>query len=260
MKLIIQIPCLNEADTLPAVLADLPKRVAGFDEVEYLVVDDGSWDETVTVAETLGVHHILMLGQNRGLAAAFLAGMERCLELGADIIVNTDGDNQYDASSIPDLVDPILNREKHIVIGTRPIEEIAHFSRTKKCLQRLGSFVVRRFSGTDIPDATSGFRAYSARAAMELHVFNSYTYTLETIIQAGQMNLKIGHVPIRVNANSRKSRLMNSTSQYIGRSIGIIILCLHYLQAASHISLWRRTSGFDRLYPMSSIPLQLSVR
>jgi glycosyltransferase involved in cell wall biosynthesis len=223
VKLIIQIPCYNEEKTLPVVVRDLPRRLPGVDEIEYLVIDDGSSDGTVRVARRLGVHHICSLGRNRGLAAAFLAGMARCLELGADVIVNTDGDNQYRADSIRELIAPIVTGRKDIVVGTRPISEIEHFSSLKKHLQHLGSYVVRRFSGTDVPDATSGFRAYSAEAAMRLHVFNRYTYTLETIIQAGQSKLRIGHVPIQVNPKTRESRLISSIPRYVWRSGAIIL-------------------------------------
>jgi glycosyltransferase involved in cell wall biosynthesis len=223
MKLIIQIPCYNEETTLPAVIHDLPRRLPGVDEIEYLVIDDGSSDHTVAVARDLGVHHICRLGHNRGLAAAFRAGITLCLELGADVIVNTDGDNQYDADSIADLISPILSGEKDIVIGVRPIREIRHFSALKKALQHLGSYVVRRFSGTDVPDATSGFRAYSAEAALRLHVYNRYTYTLETIIQAGHTGVRIGHVPIKVNPKTRESRLISSIPRYVRRSATIIL-------------------------------------
>jgi len=223
MKLMIQIPCYNEEATLPDVVRDLPRTLPGIDVVEVLVIDDGSTDRTVEVARECGVHHVLRLGSNHGLAAAFLRGVERCLELGADLIVNTDGDNQYDGRCIGALIEPILEGRLDIVVGARPIESIGHFSWAKKKLQRWGSHVVRRFSGTDIPDTTSGFRAYSAEAAMRLHVFNQYTYTLETIIQAGHMNMRIGHVPVGVNAQTRKSRLISSIPHYITRSVGIIL-------------------------------------
>ncbi len=223
MKLIIQIPCYNEERTLPQVIRDLPRHFPGVDEIEYLVIDDGSTDNTVAVARNLGVHHIHSLGENQGLAKAFLAGIARCLELGADIIVNTDGDNQYGAGCIKDLIAPIAAGRMDIVVGTRPIEEIEHFSRLKKFLQRVGSRVVRQFSGTNIPDVTSGFRAYSAEAAMRLHIFNNYTYTLETIIQAGHMNMRIGHIPIQVNPRTRESRLISSVSRYVWRSASIIL-------------------------------------
>ncbi|MBN1457436.1 MAG: glycosyltransferase family 2 protein [Sedimentisphaerales bacterium] len=223
MKLIIQIPCYNEENTLPEVVRDLPKELPGVDVIEYLIIDDGSSDKTVQIARELGVHHVLSLGTNRGLAFAFLAGIERCLDLGADIIVNTDGDNQYDGHCIGDLIQPVVEGKLDIVIGARPIENIKHFSWLKKKLQRVGSRVVRQFSGTNIPDTTSGFRAYSARAAMRLHVFNRYTYTLETIIQAGHMNIGIGHVPIKINPKTRESRLISSIPKYISRSMAIII-------------------------------------
>jgi len=223
MKLIIQIPCYNEEKTLPEVINDLPKELPGIDIIEYLVIDDGSKDKTIQVAKQLGVHHILSLGSNRGLAHAFLAGVQKCLDLGADIIVNTDGDNQYSGHCIGDLIVPVVEGKLDMVIGARPIENIEHFSWLKKKLQRAGSKVVRRFSGTRIPDTTSGFRAYSAEAAMRLHVFNRYTYTLETIIQAGHMNVRIGHVQIKTNAKTRESRLISSIPKYIARSVSIII-------------------------------------
>ena len=223
MKLIIQIPCYNEEMTLTSVIGDLPRELPAFDAIEYLVIDDGSTDRTVELARQLGVHHILSLGSNQGLAAAFSKGISKSLELGADVIVNTDGDNQYKAEYIKELVAPIVAGQKDIVIGARPIEQIEHFSWTKKKLQKLGSFMVRQFSGTDVPDTTSGFRAYSAEAAMKLVVFNRYTYTLETIIQAGHMNMRIGHVPIQVNPVMRQSRLISSVPRYLWRSISIIL-------------------------------------
>jgi len=223
MKLIIQIPCHNEEKTLGSVIGDLPRELPGVDQIEYLVIDDGSTDRTVEAARESGVHHILVLGSNRGLATAFAKGISRALELGADIIVNTDGDNQYKAEYIKELIGPILKGEKDIVIGARPIEEIEHFSWGKKKLQRVGSFVVRQFSGTDVQDTTSGFRAYSAEAATKLVVFNRYTYTLETIIQAGHMDMRIGHVPIQVNPTTRQSRLISSVPGYVWRSVSIIL-------------------------------------
>jgi glycosyltransferase involved in cell wall biosynthesis len=186
MKLIIQIPCFNEAETLPITLADLPRRVDGFETVEWLVIDDGSRDDTARIARECGADHVVLHTHNRGLALAFMTGIDACLARGADVIVNTDADNQYDASCIPDLVRPILERRAEIVIGARPIEEIEHFSRSKKLLQKLGSWVVRVVSKTSVPDAPSGFRAMTAAAAQQLMVFSDYTYTLETIIQAGQ--------------------------------------------------------------------------
>lgn len=223
MKIIIQIPCYNEEKTLPEVFEDLPKQIPGVDHVEYLVINDGSTDKTLDVARKLGVHHILDLGTNQGLATAFLRGVAKCLELGANIIVNTDGDNQYRADCIKDLVKPIVEGRLDIVVGARPIRDIEHFSWMKKTLQQLGSRVVRQFSDTNIPDATSGFRAYSAEAAMRLHLFNRYTYTLETIIQAGHMNMRIGHVPIQVNPKKRESRLISSIPNYLWRSAAIIV-------------------------------------
>lgn len=223
MKIIIQIPCYNEEKTLPEVFEDLPKQIPGVDHIEYLVINDGSTDKTLDVARKLGVHHILDLGTNHGLATAFLRGVAKCLELGANIIVNTDGDNQYRADCIKDLVKPIVEGRLDIVVGARPIKDIEHFSWMKKILQQWGSRVVRQFSDTNIPDVTSGFRAYSAEAAMRLHLFNRYTYTLETIIQAGHMNMRIGHVPVQVNPKKRESRLMSSITNYLWRSAAIIM-------------------------------------
>ncbi len=223
MKLIIQIPCYNEEGTLAIALAALPRQIPGIDKVEWLIIDDGSTDKTVEVALANGVDHIVHLPHNQGLARGFMAGLEACLKAGADIIVNTDADNQYCAGDIPKLVEPILSRKAEIVIGARPISEIEHFSFTKKMLQKLGSWVVRVASNTDIPDAPSGFRAISRDAAMHLNVFNEYTYTLETIIQAGQKNMSITSVPIRVNEDLRPSRLLKSIPSYIKRSIVTII-------------------------------------
>lgn len=204
-------------------MKDLPRELPGIDKIETLIIDDGSTDKTVQVARELGVDHILSLGSNHGLATAFLRGIAKCLDAGADIIVNTDGDNQYSGQCIKDLIVPIVESKLDIVVGARPIDKIDDFSWLKKKLQRLGSHVVRQFSNTDIPDTTSGFRAYSAEAAMRLHVFNRYTYTLETIIQAGHMNMRIGHVPVEVNPKTRQSRLISSIPRYLGRSISIII-------------------------------------
>ena len=223
MKLIIQIPCYNEADTLPQVLADLPTAIPGIDTIETLIIDDGSSDSTADLARQLGVDHVVRLPYNQGLARAFSAGLQACLDQNADLIVNTDGDNQYQGHCIPDLVKPLLAGQADIVVGARPIENISHFSWLKKKLQRLGSSVVRRFSGTEVPDTTSGFRAYTARAAATLHVFNKYTYTLETIIQAGAMGLRIANVPINVNPKTRESRLISSVPRYIRRSSAIIL-------------------------------------
>ena len=223
MKLIIQIPCFNEATTLPATLADLPRQVAGFDAVELLVIDDGSTDGTAQIARDLGVDHVVRFAANRGLAAAFRAGLDAALDLGADVIVNTDGDNQYPGASIPALVAPIVQGRADLVVGVRNIESIPHFSPLKKRLQRFGSAVVRRFSGLDVEDATSGFRAFSRRAALRLNVINRYTYTLETLIQAGRENLAVVTVLIEANPKTRESRLIRSTSRYVGRSAWTIV-------------------------------------
>jgi len=222
MKLIIQIPCYNEEATLPATLADLPRTLDGIDCIEYLVIDDGSSDRTREVARQHGAHHVVRFTNNKGLAAAFKAGLDAALALGADIIVNTDADNQYQAACIADLVGPILRGEADMVIGVRPIEQIEEFSALKKKLQRLGSWVVRRVSRTDIPDVTSGFRAYSRQAALALNIVSEFTYTLETVIQAGQQNLAITHVPIRTNPKTRPSRLFKSIGSYVRRSLGTI--------------------------------------
>jgi glycosyltransferase involved in cell wall biosynthesis len=223
VKLIIQIPCFNEEETLPLTVADLPREVPGVDVVEWLVIDDGSSDRTVEVARSLGVDHVISHARNRGLAAAFMTGLDACLRAGADVIVNTDADNQYQGASIPDLVAPVLSGTAEMVVGERPIETIDDFSRTKKLLQRFGSSVVRRFSGTGVRDAASGFRAYSRDAAMRVQVFGRYTYTMETIVQAGWNGTAITSVPIGVNPKTRESRLVKSTSRYIWRSSQSII-------------------------------------
>jgi glycosyltransferase involved in cell wall biosynthesis len=223
MKLIIQIPCYNEEETLPVTLAELPRELEGFDSVEWLVVDDGSTDNTVQVARDHGVDHIVSHTKNQGLAKAFMTGLETCFSLGADIIVNTDADNQYNATDIPLLVEPIMEKKADLVIGARPINSIENFSPLKKFLQKTGSWVVRIASRTNIPDAPSGFRAISRNAAMLLVVFNDYTYTLETIIQAGQNNMAVKSVPIRVNPNLRPSRLFKNIPSYIKHSIVTII-------------------------------------
>jgi glycosyltransferase involved in cell wall biosynthesis len=219
MKLIIQIPCFNEEKTLSIALQDLPRQIPGIDTVEVLVIDDGSTDATVQVARQCGVEHVVGFSANQGLANAFMLGIRSCLERGADIIVNTDADNQYCAADIPSLILPILERRADLVIGARPIAEIAHFSLIKKLLQRFGSWVVRRVSQTDVADAPSGFRAISREAALSLNVFNGYTYTLETIIQAGQHGMSVVSVPIRVNGELRPSRLVRSIPNYVKRSI-----------------------------------------
>lgn len=223
MKLIIQIPCFNEAGTLAIALKELPREVEGFDKVEWLIINDGSQDDTVQVALDNGVDHIVDFKHNQGLARGFMAGVNRCLELGADVIVNTDADNQYEAKDIPKLVKPIVEHKAEYVIGARPISETEHFSPIKKVLQKLGSWVVRKVSGTDIPDAPSGFRAMSRECAAQLNVYNDYTYTLETIIQAGQKNIAITSVPIRTNEDLRPSRLLSSIPSYIKKSVITII-------------------------------------
>lgn len=219
MKLIIQIPCLNEAETLPIALADLPKQIPGIDVIETLIIDDGSRDETVAVARAHGVDHVVGFRGNQGLARAFMLGIQSCLERGADIIVNTDADNQYNGADIEQLVRPILEDRADLVIGARPIANIQHFSPIKKLLQKLGSWVVRRVSKTDVADAPSGFRAMSREVGFVLNVFSDYTYTLETIIQAGQKNLRVSSVPIRVNGDLRPSRLVRSITSYVRRSV-----------------------------------------
>ncbi len=219
MKLIIQIPCLNEEDQLPGTLADLPHALPGFDSVEWLVVDDGSTDRTVDVARAHGVDHIVKLTNNKGLASAFQAGLDAALKLGADVIVNTDADNQYSAKDIPSLVAPILAGEADMVIGDRGVTTIEHFSPTKKRLQRLGSWVVRHASDTDVPDATSGFRAYNREAALGLTVVSTFTYTLESLIQAGKSLVAVDHVAVGTNGKARESRLFRSMSSYIGRNV-----------------------------------------
>lgn len=223
MKLIIQIPCYNEAATLGITLAELPRQVPGFDKVEWLIIDDGSSDKTVDVALQHGVDHVVRHTRNQGLARGFMNGLQACLNAGADVIVNTDADNQYCAQDIPALTQPIVEGRADIVVGARPIETIEHFSPIKKLLQKLGSWVVRVASKTSIPDAPSGFRAMSRAAAQRLTVFSDYTYTLETIIQAGQKNMAITSVPIRVNGDLRPSRLVKSIGSYIRRSIITII-------------------------------------
>jgi glycosyltransferase involved in cell wall biosynthesis len=223
VKLIIQIPCYNEAETLGVALGCLPRSLAGIDQVEWLIIDDGSKDRTIEVAREHGVDHVIRHTRNMGLAQTFMTGLNACLERGADIIVNTDADNQYNAADIPALIAPILAGKADLVIGARPIESIEHFSPIKKLLQKLGSWVVRFASKTDVPDAPSGFRAMSREAAQKLVVFNNYTYTLETIIQAGHKNMAIASVPVSVNEDLRTSRLVKSIPAYIKRSIGTIV-------------------------------------
>ncbi|MGB7589253.1 MAG: glycosyltransferase family 2 protein [Solirubrobacterales bacterium] len=229
MKLIIQIPCLNEEATLPATIADLPRRIEGVDEVQLLVIDDGSTDRTVDVARENGVEHIVRLTNNKGLAAAFQAGLDACLKLGADVIVNTDADNQYSGADVPRLVAPILAREADMVVGDRQVANIEHFSRPKKALQRVGSWVVRRLSGTEIADTTSGFRAYNREAALGLLVVDDFTYTLESLIQAGKMLVAVDQVAIGTNPQARASRLFGSTGSYVRRNaISILRIYARY--------------------------------
>lgn len=223
MKLIIQIPCYNEAETLEIALNDLPKHIDGIDEIEYLIINDGSKDNTVEVAKKWGVHYVVNFRRNKGLAKGFMAGLDACLRNGADIIVNTDADNQYCGEDIEKLVRPIIEGKTDIVIGERPIDQTEHFSPLKKKLQHFGSWVVRKASNSAIPDAPSGFRAYSREAAMRLNVTNEYTYTLETIVQAGREKIAMESVPIRTNGELRPSRLFNSMMGYVKKSMVTII-------------------------------------
>jgi glycosyltransferase involved in cell wall biosynthesis len=219
VKLIIQIPCYNEEAALPVTLDALPRKIPGIDIIEWLVIDDGSEDETSRIAREHGVHHVVTLPRHMGLAAAFQFGLNACVKAGADIIVNTDADNQYCAADIPRLIKPVLAGKADMVVGTRPISEIEHFSPLKKVLQRLGSSMIRVLSGTDVVDAPSGFRALSREAAMRMHVFNKYTYTLESIIQAGHKGMVVTSIPVSVNAPMRPSRLVRSIPDYIRRQI-----------------------------------------
>ena len=223
MKLIIQIPCYNEAETLEIALNDLPKQIDGIDEIEYLIINDGSKDNTVEVARNWGVNYVVDLKRNKGLAKGFMAGLDACLRNGADIIVNTDADNQYCADDIEKIVRPILEGKTDIVIGARPVDDTEHWSPLKKKLQHFGSWVVRKASRSDIPDAPSGFRAYSREAAMRLNVVNEYTYTLETIVQAGRSKIAMESVPIRTNAELRPSRLFSSMFGYVKKSMLTIL-------------------------------------
>ncbi|HUE28470.1 MAG TPA: glycosyltransferase family 2 protein [Solirubrobacteraceae bacterium] len=218
MKLIIQIPCFNEEGQLPLTLSRLPRAIEGFDQVEWLIIDDGSTDRTVAVAREHGVDHIVRLTNHKGLAAAFQAGVDAGLKLGADVIVNTDADNQYEGADVPRLVEPILRGEADMVVGDRQVSTIEHFSGLKKVLQRLGSWVVRQASGTHIPDTTSGFRAYNREAALQVQAVSKFTYTLETIIQAGKLLVAVEHVPVRTNPKTRSSRLFPSTAAYVRRN------------------------------------------
>lgn len=223
MKLIIQIPCYNEAETLETALNDLPRKLEGIDTIEYLIVNDGSSDNTVDVARKWGVNHIVSFSQNKGLARGFMAGLDGCLRNGADIIVNTDADNQYNADDIQTLIQPILDGKADMVVGARPIDETEHFSKIKKKLQHLGSWAVRRASNTNIPDAPSGFRAMTREAAMHINVVNDYTYTLETIVQAGREKIAITSVPIHTNPELRPSRLFHGIWAYVKKSMVIIL-------------------------------------
>ena len=244
MKLIIQIPCLNEEDQLPATLADLPRHVPGIDLVEWLVVDDGSTDRTVAVARAHGVDHVVKLTNNKGLASAFQAGLDAALKLGADVIVNTDADNQYSADAIPALVEPIVAGRADMVIGDRNVRAIEHFSPTKKVLQRLGSWAVRQASGTDVPDATSGFRAYNREAALGLTVVSTFTYTLESLIQAGKSLAAVEAVPVGTNPKTRESRLFKSMSLYVRRNV---------------LALFRIYTGYEPLRVFSAVAFVLAL-
>lgn len=223
MKLIIQIPCLNEEETLPITLNNLPKKIDGIDTIEILIINDGSSDGTVEVARLHGVHHIINFKNNRGLAKAFTSGIDACLKLGADIIVNTDADNQYHGEDIPRLIQPILSGNADVVVGDRETDNIDEFSKTKKFLQKIGSYVVRKISHTSVTDTTSGFRAYSREAALQINVLSDYTYTLETIIQAGMQRLAIENVKINTNPKLRSSKLFNSMGEYLKKSILTIL-------------------------------------
>jgi glycosyltransferase involved in cell wall biosynthesis len=219
VKLIIQIPCFNEAETLPETVSALPRAIPGIDQIELLVIDDGSADDTVSVARTIGVDHIVQHTHNRGLAAAFTSGLQASLKLGADLIVNTDADNQYNASDIPRLVEPILTGRADIVVGDRDVAHVPTFSTFKKQLQRLGSWVVGKAASLEVPDATSGFRAFSREAALRTLVLNEYSYTLETLIQAGARRMAVAFVPIGTNQPTRPSRLMKSIPHYLANII-----------------------------------------
>ncbi len=223
MKLIVQIPCYNEADTLGETVRDIPRSIDGVDVVEILVVDDGSHDDTATVARTLGVDHVVRHRTNRGLARSFATGIDACLKLGADIVVNTDGDNQYAGADIAKLVQPILRGESDVVVGDRQTWTCEHFSLFKRVLQQVGSFVVRRLSNTQIPDAVSGFRAFSRESAMRINVVTTFSYTIETIIQAGRNRMAIGSVPVQTNPKTRPSRLFSSIPQFIRKSGGTML-------------------------------------
>jgi glycosyltransferase involved in cell wall biosynthesis len=223
MKLIVQIPCFNEEKTLPRTIRGIPRKIDGLEEVELLIVDDGSTDRTLEVAKELGVHHIVKNTNNKGLARSFMAGLDAAIKLGAHVIVNTDGDNQYDGRDIPNLIAPILQGEADIVIGDRHTDKIPHFSLTKRKLQKIGSWVVRNLSETKVKDVTSGFRAYSREAALQMNIVSDYSYTLETVIQAGKKHLAVTNVAVRTNSKLRESRLFKSLRQYIVKSVITII-------------------------------------
>ena len=229
MKLLVQIPCLNEAETLARTLADLPRQIPGIDVVEVLVIDDGSTDGTAQIARAAGADHVVRLRRNQGLARTFMLGLNESLRHGADVIVNFDADNQYRGEDIPRLIEPILRGEADLVIGDRRVDSIAHFSPTKKLLQGVGSWVVRKLSTTEIPDATSGFRALSREAALRMNVVTDFTYTLETIIQGGKQRLALAHLPVDTNRDSRPSRLFSTTWDYVKRSaVSIVRIYTHY--------------------------------
>jgi glycosyltransferase involved in cell wall biosynthesis len=223
MKLIVQIPCYNEEETLPATFNDIPKKIDGVDEVEILIIDDGSTDKTIEVAKSLGVHHIVINKNNRGLARTFRTGLNECLKLGADIIVNTDGDNQYAGWDIPKLIQPILDGKADVVVGDRNTAKVAHFSPFKKFLQKLGSYVVKTLSGVQVPDAVSGFRAYSRDAALQLNIVSPFSYTIEALIQAGKKHMAVTSVPVETNAKTRESRLFSSIPKFIERQLTTIV-------------------------------------
>jgi glycosyltransferase involved in cell wall biosynthesis len=223
MKLIIQIPCFNEEHTLTATFNDIPKKIDGVDQVEILIIDDGSTDNTIEVAKVLGVHHIVINKNNRGLARTFRTGLNECLKLGADIIVNTDGDNQYAGWDIPKLIQPILDGKADLVVGDRNTAKVAHFSPFKKFLQRLGSYVVKTLSGVQVPDAVSGFRAYSRDAALQLNIVSPFSYTIEALIQAGKKHMAVTSVPVETNEKTRESRLFSSIPKFIERQLTTII-------------------------------------
>ena len=223
MKLIVQIPCFNEEQTLPQTVADIPRHIDGVDEVEILIIDDGCTDGTVFTAREIGVDHIISHKRNRGLASAFRTGIDACLRLGADIIVNTDGDNQYVGRDVPKLIAPILRGDAELVVGDRQTQKIPHFSRGKRVLQAIGSLVVRKLSGTDVPDVVSGFRAFSRDAAFQINIVSSFSYTIETIIQAGNKQMAIRSVPIDTNGKTRESRLFKSIPHFVTRSIGTMV-------------------------------------